>query len=401
MTRTVPEQDAAPTVRPVRTRLARIGDYVRTRRRWSAISTTDLEVLGLWLLTRAATLIVVAAGGWLFVDDAVVPFLQRWNQWDVPHLVAVASSGYGTRPTGVPLEAFFPGLPLLLAALHAVGVDYLAAGLLISFVAGAVAVVALGRLGDLDGGPGVGRRAVLFLLLSPGAVFLAAGYTEALFLAFAIPAWLAARRERWLVAGLLAAGACSVRVSGVFLVVALAVHYAVGDGGVRRRGLRGAPALLLPAVPLALFMLHLQARTGNWLAWQAAQEEGWSRRLTDPVTALLTTWDGAFDAAQPPLWQWTWRYEIVVVFLSLAFTGWLLWRRRWGESVYVGLTLAALATSSWYFSVPRATLLWFPLWIALATWSMRARWVLIGWLTIAAPMAVVFTLVFTTGRWAG
>jgi Mannosyltransferase (PIG-V) len=396
VTRTVPQEEASAPSSPDRPSLRQ-----RVATRWAAIPSTDLEVLGLWLLTRAATLIVVAAGGWLFVDEAVVPFLQRWEQWDVPHLVAVASSGYGTQPTGVPLEAFFPGLPLLLRALHTIGIDYLAAGLLISFVAGAIAVVALGRLGDLDGGAGVGRRAVLFMLLSPGAVFLAAGYTEALFLAFAIPAWLAARRERWLVAGLLAAGACSVRVSGIFLVAGLVVHYAVGDGGIRRRGLRGAPALLLPAVPLGLFMLHLQARTGNWLAWQVAQEEGWSRRLTDPWTALTTTWDGAFDPAQPPLWQWTWRYEIVVVFLSLAFTGWLLWRRRWGESTYVGLTLVALATSSWYFSVPRATLLWWPLWIALATWSMRARWVLIGWLTIAAPMAVVFTLLFTTGRWAG
>jgi Mannosyltransferase (PIG-V) len=396
MTRTVPDSDtveAAPDRTSVRQRVLA---------RWSAAPSRDLEVLGLWLLSRAATLVVVGAGGWLFADGSrVVPFLERWNQWDVPHLVAVASTGYGTRPTGVPLEAFFPGLPLLLRAVHAVGIDYLAAGLLISFVAGAVAVVALGRLGDLDGGHGVGRRAVLFLLLSPGVVFLAAGYTEALFLAFAIPAWLAARRDRWLVAGLLAAGACSVRVSGVFLVAALAVHYVVGDGGIRRRGLRGAPALLLPAVPLALFMLHLQMRTGNWLAWQAAQEEGWSRQLTDPWTALRTTLDGAFDPAQPPLWQWTWRYEIVVVFASLAFTGWLLWKRRWGETTYVGLTLAALATSSWYFSVPRATLLWWPLWIALATWSMHRRWVLIGWVTVAAPMAVVFTLVFTTGRWAG
>ncbi|HET9901972.1 MAG TPA: hypothetical protein VFR46_13060 [Actinomycetes bacterium] len=33
--------------------------------------------------------------------------------------------------------------------------------------------------------------------------------------------------------------------------------------------------------------------------------------------------------------------------------------------------------------------------------SMRARWVLVAWLTVAAPMTVVFTLVFTTGRWAG
>ncbi len=38
---------------------------------------------------------------------------------------------------------------------------------------------------------------MLYLLLSPYAVFLAAGYSESLFLALALPGWLAARRGRW------------------------------------------------------------------------------------------------------------------------------------------------------------------------------------------------------------
>ena len=59
-----------------------------------------------------------------------------------------------------------------------------------------------------------GRRTVLFFLLSPCAIFLAVGYTEALFLAFALPAWLAAQRRNWPLAMTLTAVATAVRVSG-------------------------------------------------------------------------------------------------------------------------------------------------------------------------------------------
>ncbi|MGR7000220.1 hypothetical protein ACU686_22725 [Yinghuangia aomiensis] len=96
------------------------------------------------------------------------------------------------RPA-VPLEAFFPGYPAALHAVHVFVGSWIAAGLLISLVCGAAAVVLLSRVAGLDHPESVGERAVLLLLLLPPAVFLAAGYTEALFLMLALAAWLRAR----------------------------------------------------------------------------------------------------------------------------------------------------------------------------------------------------------------
>lgn len=66
-----------------------------------------------------------------------------------------------------------------------------------------------------------GTTAVLYLIASPAGFFLAAGYTEALFLAFALTAWLASRRGRWPLAALLAGGASFIRLKAIFLVAAL------------------------------------------------------------------------------------------------------------------------------------------------------------------------------------
>jgi hypothetical protein len=377
----------------------------RSRRR--RLTSLDRSALKLWLLTRVTTFLLVSAGAWLFSrNEGAVrpePYLDRWLRWDAIHYATIAEFGYGGDPaTGpqVPLEAFFPGLPLLLRALHAVGINVTVAGLLVSFVAGAVAVVALARLAARESGePAVGSRAVLFLLLAPSAVFLAAGYTEAVFLAFALSAWLAARRGSWAAAGLLGAGAASIRVTGVFLAVALAVEFLTARDG--RRRWTALPWLAVPVLPVLAYMAYLQRRTGDWLAWLHAQEQGWYRSFTWPWDALRTTWEAAFGGVQTVGFAWMFGAELVAVAVGLALTGWLLRGRRWGEATYVGLQVAAFTSSSWFFSVPRATLLWWPLWIGLAAWSLRRSWVLSAYLALVAPFMVVFTLLYSLHRWAG
>ena len=78
-------------------------------------------------------------------------------------------------------------------------------------------------------------RAVLYVLTTPTAIFLMVGYTECLFLAFAIPAWHAAARGRWWRAALLAGLSGLVRPDAVssFLIPALAVMALTGPHGSR------------------------------------------------------------------------------------------------------------------------------------------------------------------------
>jgi hypothetical protein len=362
------------------------------------VTGTDRAALRLWLLTRVAVFLVVGATGYLLAGDDLLPYLERWHRWDVVHFQEIAARGYENSVTNTPLAAFFPGLPLATAALATLGIGLTLAGLVVSFVAGGFAVVALARLGEDEGPDGTGERAVLLLLLAPSAVFLAAGYTEALFLGFALPAWLAARRGRWWWAGLLAAGAASVRVTGLFLAAALIVEFVVSR---ERRRPGDAAALALPFVPPALYAFYLERTQGDWLAWLHAQEQGWYRRFTDPVTAWNTTWDAAFGPNQSIGFQWMFRAELVAVLVGVALTGWLLYSRRWAESTYVGLQIVAFATSTWYFSVPRATLLWWPLWILLAQATLRRPQLLTAYLVVIAPLSVLLTAVFSVGRWAG
>ncbi|MCC2278684.1 hypothetical protein LKL35_25125 [Streptomyces sp. ET3-23] len=373
----------------------------------------DRDVLWLYLLTRTSLWVTAYCARWLFprtpdahtADSVFAPF----QQWDWTHYLHIARDGYFPGRAGPWLsnwdnrEAFFPGFPLLLRAVHNVVPHWTAAGLLISFAAGAVAVVALARIARLHlPDTHAGRRTVLFFLLSPCAIFLAAGYTEALFLALALPAWLAARRGNWPLAATLTALATAVRVSGLFLAVAVAVQFVVTVGP--QHTFRHWRALLwqaLPAVPAVLYSWYLHAHTGDWMAWKHAEERGWDRAFHAPWEAWSHTWSGAFDGTQATGYAFMFQAELAAMLAGFLLLALLLRQRRWPEAVYIGLNLWALGTSYWYVSVPRATLLWWPLWIALAAWSLRRPRFTTLYLCLAAPLTTVFALTYLTGRWTG
>lgn len=348
--------------------------------------------LRLWLASRLAValLVVTALHG-------THGFLAGWDSWDVTILREVAQFGYDGFPEHYGDEhvaAFFPGFPFVLKLFHLVIPSWTAAGLVVSLVAGAVACVYLARLAELDDVDG--GLAVLALVLSPYAVFLAAGYSEALFLAFALPGWWAARRGQWAAASLLVAGACTVRISGLFLAVALIVQWLVTS---RERGV--VAWLAAPFLALLGYAAYLHHLTGDWLRWFHAQQQGWNRELAWPWTSFRTTWDAAFHGHYSPEYTWSFRAEIVAVLVGAVVTLVLARRRQWGEMTYVGLSVAALATSSFYLSVARATLLWFPLWLLLASVLQRRPSLQLAYVAVATPLMAAGVLTFTSGRWVG
>ncbi|MBB2912706.1 hypothetical protein FHS43_003989 [Streptosporangium becharense] len=367
------------------------------------VADTVLDALLLWMSSRLGIIILAVVGAQAMMEGNAVapPFLQRWRHWDANLLAVIAEHGYDGDPARAEpdkgLPAFFPGMPLMLRAVHLLLGDWTLAGLLISMVAGAVAMVALARLAEFEGPPGAGWRAVLALLLWPMSVFLFAGYSESLFLAFAIPAWLAARQGRWPLAAVLAAGASCVRITGLFLALALIVEFFT-----RRSPVRHAVWLLPPFVPLVLYSAYQYSRTGDWLAWKHAQEAGWGRHLVWPWESLITTWNAAMGDDRN---AWAFRMEIAGAVVGVVLVLVLLYLRRWSEFLYVGLQVGALLCSAYYLSVPRSALLWWPLFLLIAKASTGPRpgrrYVIVVYALLAAPLMALNTLTFVDGAWVG
>ena len=162
------------------------------------LSPDDRAALGMWAAAHLALFVLAWAAAWMYrsrPDHG--PLTGMFEHWDAVLLRNIAQYGYFSSHS-IPHDiAFFPGDPMTLAAVHLILPSWVLSELVISTVAGNFAVVSLSRLAG-------GRRAVLYLLTAPAAIFLMVGYSECLFLAFAIPAWRAATRGRWWRAALLA-----------------------------------------------------------------------------------------------------------------------------------------------------------------------------------------------------
>jgi hypothetical protein len=370
------------------------------------LSADDRAALGMWAAAHLALLVLAWAAAWAFrTDKAHAPLTGAFEHWDAVLLRNIAQYGYFGQHSIPHNVAFFPGYPATLAVTHLFLRNWTLSEVAVSAIAGCFAMVALARLAG-------GRRAVLYLLTAPAAVFLMVGYSETLFLALAVPAWRAAARDRWARAALLAGLAGLVRPDALFMIPALVVMALIRGGSaggpgvaprastVRSRLMAAATMCCSIAGPAA-YELYLKVETGSWLAWSRALQAGWDLHTGSPVQALKTTYWAAFEHPFGAGTAFEFQVELaamaVMVLATLAFAG----CRMWPEALYCGLATVAFATSTWYQTCPRTLLVLFPIWVGLARIENRFSWVRYTYLALSAPLAVVLGVMFLAGQWAG
>jgi hypothetical protein len=361
-----------------------------------------VESAGVTAATRAAFLLVAVAASWfLQTETQGAPqesFLSLWDNWDARHLVTIGEHGYFSVASDAHATAFFPLFPLLVAALLVAGLHPVAAGLMVSALASFVAGAYLFRLAEEEVGEGAGRRALVYLMVFPTAMFLVAPYSEAVFLAGAIAAFYYARRQRWILVGVPAAVAMGARFAGVFVLVGLAVEFLrQRDLSAARVG-RAVLALTIGAVPLVAYSIYLAQTTGDPFAFVEAQRAGWGRDLVGPIESFRTTFD-TWGRDYPTNWLLAWRGEIIAAAAGLGMVAWAFAKREWGYAAFMGSMLALLLSSSWYYSIPRMLLSFFPVMVFLAQWSKDSDKRHEAILLATVPIAIMGAILFTQGIW--
>jgi hypothetical protein len=356
-----------------------------------------------WLVagTRVGFLLLAYAAAWLLASSTGPlrdGFFDIWTRWDARHFLQVAEHGYTDPNTDPHATAFFPLFPLSIAALNAVGIAPAVAAMLITTGATLVACGFLYRLADEEVGEGAGRRAVLYMLLFPTTVFLIAPYSEALFLAGAIPAFYYARRSRWHLVGLPAAVAMGARAAGIFLLLGLVAEFLRAKDW-RRRTVRNALlALAVGLTPLLAFGAYLAVIKGDALYFLVDQREGWHRGFVGPLQSFMNTWNLTTSADSPTNWVFTWRLELIAAAIGVALVVWAVSRREWGYAAFMGSVMAALLTSTWYFSIPRMLLTMFPAFLLLASFTSHGARHEVA-IAVLAPLAALGVVVYTHGAW--
>jgi hypothetical protein len=324
------------------------------------------------------------------VLNALLSPLIRWDSFWYLQLAHSGYNGAGGVPLGVDphsTPAFFPGYPLLVRALGGfagMGVAVISATL-VSLAAFFAGLYVLHKLVNLELGPGIARLTVALLAFSPVAYFFSAPYTESLFFLLTVSAFYAARTERFAVAGIVAAVASATRNTGILLLVPLTLLYLYPPGRpaaakpawrrlLPRRRLR-TDFLWLLATPLGLlsFSAYLRHARGDALAWAHVQV-GFERHFAGPWQGPIDGLRGALHAIEGTVTPvFTLPILLDAAFLVFAVVAIIGALRR--LPIAYGLYAAAMLLPAFSApipveplrSLPRFTLVLFPLFIWLAT----------------------------------
>jgi glycosyl transferase family 87 len=251
--------------------------------------------LGIYAASRLAVGVAVAVAA----DLVPLPGIPSLRTWDHGWYLGVAQGGY---PDFVPEVAgravqnnlgFFPLFPLLLRAVHGLGLSWEMTALVTSAATGLAATLLVWRLLEALSGRRAADRGVALFCFFPGAFVLSFAYAEGLMLALAAACLLALRRHRWLTAGVLAALASATRPNGIALAGACAWAALVAVRS--RREWRALAAPLLAPAGLLAFFAYLRLHTGQIDAYLRSQREGWGQKL-DPTSG----WDNVTAFARHP-----------------------------------------------------------------------------------------------------
>ncbi|OFW22879.1 MAG: hypothetical protein A3H27_02350 [Acidobacteria bacterium RIFCSPLOWO2_02_FULL_59_13] len=259
--------------------------------------------------------------------DLAVPSLattmQRLIRSDTGWYLTIINDGYERKPFSVEKQAnwaFFPAYPLIVKyAAKIFSADIIFVGCILSTLSYFFSLYMLWQLFALDFDRETTVRSLLLIVFYPFAFGLVAFGPDSLFLLTICLSLYCARKERWLLAGLIAGITSATRPQGVLIGVPLLYMYLRRCGfSWKRIDIRCLALALVPS-GLLLFMFHLRQITGNPLAFMEIQFT-WNNSVTYPFYFLER-----YMEAPQLIGHYGWDPEFLSVLFVLSLIPVILW----------------------------------------------------------------------------
>lgn len=334
------------------------------------------------------------------VLEAPHPLWDSFARYDSGWYYNIAVHGYLRGQGAFEKLAFFPLYPLSMrglgVALGARKEDFYFAGIVISWLAFAGAMVMLYKLARLDLDARAAWRAVLYAAIFPFAYFFGVVYSESLFFLALVTAAFAIRTKRWTLAALAGAAMTATRVTGLMAVPGLA--WLGWQAAANRSDLvKAACAVAGSLAGIGLYCAYNYGATGNPFSWYEAITRWNYYPGQNPISMPLTV---LWAMVSRPLQYFGERMapydalNTLAAVTALALVP-IIWRRFGVGYALVVLGGLLLPLSSGQLEgLGRYTSVQFPVALALATGGGVARHTIT--LAVCAVLYVICFALFVT-----
>ena len=348
------------------------------------------EVFFIFILTRTFIFFILICAGQLIVTsypeikahDAFISFehvqiarklREIMSKADVAHYVDLSRIGYRHAPFDINDQhcqkfAFFPLHPLLLWLLRHLTNDVVLWGAAFSNCFFFMSLVLLHKLTLAFGyDEPTARRTIFYLAAFPVSYFFSIPMTESLFVFLTVASVFAAKREHWWAAGVIGLFASATRLTGVLLLPSLLVLSWQMYSSLQVRKILG---LLLIPFGLFSYMFYSWWLSGDALAFKHAAA-AWGHQPSIFFLRSVIKWLMYPDPIAGP-----WNVNVLnvgsvlVCFVCLYI---LARRREWALALYTLMSILVPLSSGVLQSVPRYTMGFFPVFIALGIGAKSER----------------------------
>lgn len=339
-------------------------------------------------------------------DDALPPnaplanLVLPWRRYDTVWYIKVAMQGY-RRDTGIVFPPLYP--IFIRAAVPFFGGNYVLAAVVVSNVFCLASFILLFKLIQREfGDDALATRTLILLAAFPTAFYLVAGYTEPLFLAFTLAAFLTAFDRRWWLAALMAFLASLTRLQGIVLCLPLAWIAFIRHRPTNIRGtLHRIPAVVGAALGTAAYESYIWInRLGSM---EHAYNLGWKLTTRPPWDSIITFFQRWQSGIVP---QHEFNNAFILALMAvLAIIVTIRMRPAYALYVWSSLLVILLRyhygeklEGAQFESAFRYVLLLFPCFIAGAM-VLRRRWMLLVYLLISLQWLFFLMDNFIHWRW--
>lgn len=339
---------------------------------------------------------------WLIqLFSPVIPIQTRflgplpWANFDGANYLLISKGGYGLYQ-----QAYFPLFPLVIYFVRFFLGTRILAAFIILYPTIVIMIGLFYMLAALD----IRRRnviwSVLFFLLFPTAFFFASIYTESLFVALTLGAFLAMRKKKFFLASILVGLASGTRLVGIFLVFSLLFEYLFYKKKKTIKDIiKSAFYAIVGSGGLLGYMTFLWIRYKDPLLFFHVQPAFGAGRTGEKIILLpqvVVRYIKIFLTVTPN------SHDFLIALLEfMTFMGFFLallffWKKVRPSYLIFSLCAILLPTlTGTLLSEPRFVLTAFPVFFLVG--SIKQLWVKIPLLIISATLLIILTAFFLRG----
>jgi Gpi18-like mannosyltransferase len=262
-----------------------------------------------------------------------------------------------------------------------------------------MALYFLFKLWKEEYGGKVTQTALLILLTFPTAFYFGSVYSESVFLLLAVLTFWFAKKDKFLIAGIMAALSSATKIQGVFLFVFLAIElwgkYRGKWGEMKKTLLKDISGLLVSPLGLLGYMYYLYKATGDPVYFLTAQPAFGAERAAVPLVTLpqviyryikmlltVTPQNMAF-------WN-----AFLELFITLVLVGALIYafkKIKFSYWVFTLIVVVLPTMTGTLTSVPRYALMAFPLIPIFAKFNKARIYIIIAQVLLEIALVALFT----------